>query len=173
MKKALGVVAVLGVCCVASSLRAQTSAAACPSTKTLDELVHAVDDAVSGPGDKDRACMRQLFTADAQLTPLAKGPDGSLAPKALMVEGWIERVKQRGSKAFYERQVKYSSDVFGSIAHLWSTYEIRETPDGAAEARGINSIQAVKQNGEWKVAGILWEAESPAEQVPEQYLPKK
>jgi hypothetical protein len=172
MKKALCVLAVLACCSASAFVQAQT-APACPSSKTLDEFVHALDDAVSGPGDKDRTCMRQLFTADARLTPMSKGTDGSLEPKPLTVEGWIDRVKQRGSKEFYERQVKYTSDVFGSVAHLWSTYEVRETPDGEAMVRGINSIQAVKQDGEWKVAGILWQAESPTDKVPEQYLPKK
>ena len=116
--------------------------------------------------------MRQLFMPDARLVVLVKSPDGSFAPKTLTVEDWIARVKQRGSEAFYERQVKYTSDDYGHIAHLWSTYEIRPTPDGKATARGINSIEAVNDGHEWKVAQILWEAESPAEPVPQQYLPK-
>lgn len=158
--------------CSASFLHAQTSAGVCPSTKTIDELVVAIDDAVSGPGDKDRTCMRQLFVPDARLVVLVKNPDGNFVPKTLTVEDWIARVKQRGGEVFYERQIKYTSDVFGHMAHLWSTYEVRPTPDGKATARGINSIQAVNDGHEWKVEQILWEAESAAEPVPQQYLPK-
>lgn len=171
MNRALCVAAMVAGAFFAPSLYGQTAASGCPSTKTIDELIVAIDAAVSGPADKDRACMRQLFVADAQLVPLVKGPDGGLIPKTLTLDDWITRVKTRGSEVFYERQVKYTSNTYGHMAHLWSTYEIRETPDGKATARGINSIQAVKDGKEWKVEQILWETESPAESVPRQYLP--
>jgi hypothetical protein len=38
-------------------------------------------------------------------------------------------------------------------------------------ARGINSIQAVKVGGGWKVLGILWQAESAAVPLPKDALP--
>jgi hypothetical protein len=154
---------------LAVSAHAQT--AACPSSKTLDDLIKALDDAVSGPADKDRTCMRQLLLPDARLIPVGKGKDGTIAPHVLSVDDWITRVKARGSEALYEHQVKYSSDVYGHIAHLWSTYEIRPTQDGKAEMRGINSIQAVFNGTEWKVIEILWQAEMPDESIPQKYLP--
>lgn len=139
----------------------------------MDELIAAIDAAVSGPADKDRTCFRDLFVTGATLVPMAKGPDGNLVPKTLTVDDWIARVKAHGSEIFYEKQIKYTADVYGHEAHLWSTYETRSTPDGQALARGINSIEAVNDGHEWKVEHILWEAESPVERVPEQYLPKK
>ena len=162
----------LGLTCILLSapfLQAQT--ASCPSSKTLDDLIKALDDAVSGPADKDRTCMRQLMLPDARLIPVGKGKDGTITPHVLSVDDWITRVKARGSAVFYEHQVKYSSDVYGHIAHLWSTYEIRPTPDGKAEMRGINSIQAVFNGTEWKVIEILWQAETPDESIPQKYLP--
>jgi transposase len=135
--------------------------------------VPALDAAVSGPADKDRTCFRALFTADAQLVPMVKGSDGNLVPKTLTVENWIDRVKKRGSEVFYEKQIKYTSDVYGHIAEIWSTYETRSTPEGKAIDRGINSILAVNDGQAWKVEHILWEPESPAEQVPQKYLPRK
>ena len=41
----------------------------CPTTATLPDLMKATDEAISGPGNKDRTCMRQLFTPDARLIP--------------------------------------------------------------------------------------------------------
>ena len=162
----------LGLTCILLSapfLQAQT--ASCPSSKTRDDLIKARDDAVSGPADKDRTCMRQLLLSDARLIPVGKGKDGTIGPHVLNVDDWITPVKARGSAVFYEHQVKYSSDVYGHIAHLWSTYEIRPTPDGKAEMRGINSIQAVFNGTEWKVVEILWQAETPDESIPQKYLP--
>ena len=171
-----GVLFALGALLLSRTLFAQSNpqpvpAAACPTATTLDELIKALDDAVSGPGNKDRTCMRGLMLSDARLSPIAKAPDGAIAPHVLTVDGWIEAVAKRGDAVFYERQVKVATEQYGHIAHLWSTYEIRPTPDGKATVRGINSIQAVYDGTRWKVLAILWQAETPAEPVPEKYLP--
>jgi len=147
------------------------AATACPSAKTLDDLVKALDDAVSGPTDKDRTCLRQLLIPEARLIPVSKGKDGSIAPHILSLDDWIARVKASGRKEFYEVQVKYPTDVYGHVAHLWSTYEVRPTPDGKPDIRGINSIQAFFNGSEWKVVEILWQAETPDEPIPAKYLP--
>lgn len=144
----------------------------CPPTATLDQLIKALDAVVSGPADKDRTCFRDVMLPDARLMPIVKSADGSsYAPRILTVDGWIDAVRKRGSQVFYERQVKVSTETWGHMAHLWSTYETRTTPDGKPEVRGINSIQAVFDGQRWKVISILWQAETPAELVPEKYLP--
>ena len=159
------------VTAVATSTHAQTTPM-CPSTATLPDLIKAVDDAVSGPGNKDRTCFRQVFTPDARLIPVSRGKDdGQWAPHILTVDDWITRFAKRGSDVFYERQIKYSVEQYGHIAHLWSTYEVRETPEGKATVRGINSMQAVFDGSQWKLVEILWEAESPEEAIPAKYLP--
>jgi hypothetical protein len=158
-------------CILFSASFTQAQTAACPSAKTLDGLIKAVDDAVSGPADKDRTCLRQLLLPEARLIPVSKAKDGAITPHILTVDDWITRVGARGHEAFYEHQIKYSSETYGHIAHLWSTYEIRPTPDGKAEIRGINSIQAAFNGTEWKVVEILWQAETADEQIPQKYLP--
>jgi len=154
-----------------STPAAQSTESSCPASTTLDELIKALDDAVSGPADKDRTCMRGLMTPDARLIPVVKAPDGNYVPHPLTVDGWIEAVRKHTGNIFYERQVKYATEQYGHIAHLWSTYEVRPTPDGKATVRGINSIQTVNDGKGWKVIEIVWEAESPGEPVPEKYLP--
>ncbi len=146
-------------------------AATCPTSPTLDDLTKALDDAVSGPGNRDRTCLRQLLTPDARLTPIRKAKDGGFSPHILTVQDWIDAVAKRGSDAFYERQVKVRVEQYGHFAHLWSTYEIRPTPDGKAEMMGINSIQAVFDGTNWKVFSILWEPDTTAGPVPEKYKP--
>jgi len=169
MRKLLWAVAAL-VAVVATSTHAQT-APTCPSTATLPDLIKAIDAAVSGPSNKDRTCLRQILTPNARFIPVARDKDGQWIPQLLTVDDWIERVAKRGSNAFFEHQVKITINEFGHIAHLWSTYEIRETPDGKPTMRGINSIQAVFNGSEWKVDEILWEAETPEETIPSKYLP--
>lgn|ERR1017187_4668480 len=173
----IAAVFVLAAIVLAPSLRAQsddkkpTAAAACLPSSTLEELTKALDDAVSGPGDKDRTCLRQILLPGARLTPVAKSPDGSFAPRILTVDDWINAVAKRGSTVMYERQIKVKSETYGHFAHLWSTYEIRPTPDGKATVVGINSVQAVFDGTRWRVLSVLWEPDTTAGPVPEKYLP--
>src|SRR6266567_1648208 len=143
------------------------AAATCPVPTTLDELTKALDDAVSGPRDKDRACLRELMLPEARLTPVRKDAGGGFAPRILTVDGWINAVGGQGGAPFYEKQVKVRSEMYGHFAHLWSTYEIRSTPDAKPEVIGINSVQAVFDGMRWRVLSILWESNATAGPVPE------
>ena len=168
----------LMVALLAASAYAQPSpttpapaAATCPVATTLDELAKALDDAVSGPRDKDRTCLRELMLPEARLTPVRKqwGRFRSAHPHR-------GRLDQRGARPgrrapFYEKQVKVKSETYGHFAHLWSTYEIRPTPDGKPEVIGINSVQAIYDGMRWRVLSVLWEADTTAGPVPEKYLP--
>lgn len=154
-----------------ASSSAPSPAGPCLLAKTLDDLIKALDDAISGPADKDRTCMRQLFYPDSRMIPVGRTREGIFAPRVLTVENWIDAVQKRAGGSFYERQVKVKSETFAHIAHLWATYEIRPTPDGKASVRGINSIQAVFDGARWKITQIEWQAETPTEPIPAQYLP--
>ena len=154
------------------SASAPDSALACLPTTTLEEIPKAIDAAVSGPAGKDRACLRELLLPEARLAPITKAEDGSFAPHVLTLDGWTEAVKKRGDVVLYEHQVKVSSEVYGHVAHLWSTYELRlGKPDGSPDVRGINSIQAVYDGKRWRILEILWQAETPDLPVPAKYLP--
>ena len=144
----------------------------CPSTKTLDELVVAVYANVSGPYDQDRTCFRSMFLPDARLSPISKAKDSSsYAARNLTVEDWISLVSKRGNGSFFEKGTVNKVEQYGSLAHIWSTYESRHEPNGAPFARGINSIQAVYDGTRWQVQAILWQAETPDTPLPAKYLP--
>jgi hypothetical protein len=155
----------------AQSPEPKPQATACPPTTTLDELTKALDEAVSGPGDKDRTCLRDLMLPDARLTPIRQTPEGAFEPRNLTVEDWIDAVARRGSTPFYERQVKVIAESYGHFAHLWSTYEIRDTLDGKATVTGVNSVQAVNDGKRWRVISVLWEPDATAGPIPEKYKP--
>ena len=87
------------------------------------------------------------------------------------LDDWIAAMQKRGSTALFERQIKIKTETFGGMAHLWCTYEIRPTADGKATSRGLNSIQAINDGQGWRVVNVMWQAETPAEPIPEKYLP--
>ena len=174
--KRIAVLPALMVALLAAGAPAQpgpgaAASAACPPATTLDELTRALDDAVSGPRDKDRTCLRDLMLPEARLTPIRKQADGGFAPRILTVDDWINAVSSQGGAPMYEKQVKVKAETYGHFAHLWSTYEIRPTPDGKAEVIGINSVQAVFDGKRWRVLSVLWEPNTIAGPVPDKYLP--
>jgi hypothetical protein len=158
---------------LAGSAMAQAQAQAPDATCTLPAepgaIPAAIDAAITGPADKDRACMKALFIPEARLIVVSIGADGAPSYTILTLDDWIARVKARGHAVLEEKQLKFHIQHYGNIVHLWSTYALHS--DGKQVARGINSIQAIKEAGGWRVMGIMWQAESASAPLPKEYLP--
>jgi hypothetical protein len=62
---------------------------------------------------------------------------------------------------FYEVETSRRIDLFGNIAHVWSGYEARTSPDAAeVERRGINSIQLFRHAElGWRIIHMIWDNE--------------
>jgi hypothetical protein len=149
--------------------QAQSADAACALPAEPKSIPAAIDAAITGPADKDRACMKALFIPEARLIVVSIGADGVPSYTILTLDDWIARVKARGHALLEEKQLKFHIQNYGNIVHLWSTYALHS--DGKQVARGINSIQAIKEANGWRVLGIMWQAESAAAPLPKQYLP--
>ena len=154
---------------IATGAIAQGPDAGCPLPSEPWGVPAALDAAITGPADRDRACMKALLTPDARITFVSVGAAGATGYKVLTLDDWIARSKARGHSILEEKQLNFRIDRFGSIAHLWSLYALRS--DGQATARGINSIEAIKEAGGWRVASITVQAESATAPLPEEYLP--
>ena len=63
--------------------------------------------------------------------------------------------------AFYEVETSRRVDLFGNMAHVWSAYEARRSPDDAdVERRGINSIQLFRDHDlGWRIIHMIWDNE--------------
>lgn len=156
-------------CGLAEYSPAQSPSTACPLPAEPGAIPAAIDAAITGPADKDRACMKALFAPEARLVVVDTVAEHAASYTVLTVDDWIAHVKPRGHALLEEKQVKFEAARFDRIAHLWSTYVLHS--DGKQVARGINSIQAVKVSGGWRVLEILWQAESPAAPLPREFLP--
>ena len=113
--------------------------------------------------------MKALLISEARLTFVSLGADGAPSYRLETSDGWIARVKTRGHAMLAEQQLKFHIERYGNIAHLWSSYALHS--DGKQIARGINSIQAIKEAGGWRVTGIMVQAESATAPLPKEYLP--
>jgi hypothetical protein len=154
---------------LAGSAMAQTPDAACALPAEPAAIPAAIDASITGPADKDRACMKALFIPEARMIVVSIGADGTPSYTILTVDDWIARVKARGHAMLEEKQLKFYIERYGNIVHLWSTYALHS--DGKQVARGINSIQAIKEVAGWRVMGVMWQAESAAAPLPKEYLP--
>jgi hypothetical protein len=154
---------------------------------TLDHIVAALYDVISGPATKQRDWnrMRSLFVTGARMIPnvplrpaataQADGPpkgDEAFAPRVLSVEDYVARAAPLMAKeGFYERESARRAEQYAHIAHVFSTYESRhEAADAKPFQRGINSIQLVNDGRRWWIVTILWEGELPLTPLPEKYL---
>jgi hypothetical protein len=71
---------------------------------------------------------------------------------------------------FYEIETSRRIDLFGNMAHVWSGYEARRTPDeDPPERRGINSIQLFNHPElGWRIIHMIWDNErDPALEWPQ------
>ena len=139
-----------------------------------DAIVAALYDSISGPaGDRDWVRFRALFIPEAQLIASFKKKDGTMGYKAMTAQSYADGAgKYFKEHGFFEREVSRKVETFGSITHIFSTYESRETADGKPFERGINSIQLWNDGTRWWVVDVYWTGETPENPIPERYLSK-
>jgi hypothetical protein len=105
--------------------------------------------------------------------------DNCFLPEARQVRTWVDEAGQPqklsmalaeyaanttpffAANPFYEVETGRRIDLFGNIAHVWSGYEARTSPDDPTpERRGINSIQLFRhpERG-WRIIHMIWDNE--------------
>jgi hypothetical protein len=154
---------------LAGSAMAQAPDASCALPSEPEGIPAALDAAITGPADKDRACMKALLMPEARMVIVSLGADGAPSYTLLTLDDWIARTRARGHAVLEEKQLKFHVERYGNIAHLWSSYALHS--DGKQVARGINSIQAIKVADGWRVMVIMAQAEAATAPLPKEYLP--
>src|SRR5260221_7681530 len=140
---------------------------------TMDSTVAALYDVISGPaGKRDWDRFRSLFIPGARLIPTNARPTGEVGSRVLTVEDYAQRAGAAFEKqGFFEREVSRRLERFGSIAHIFSTYESRHAKDDAKPfQRGINSIQLMNDGKRWWIVTIFWQGEDEKNPLPAMYL---
>ena len=194
----LGLAAALAAACMtASAQQAAPAAPAAPATPaapaasaaanaipvarpadvaSIDAIVAALYQVISGPAgaprDWDR--MRSLFALEARMGAIGTRPDGSTPLRLMTPDDYIARnTKAFATMGFFETELARTTETFGQLAHVFSTYEARHAADEAKPfMRGINSIQLIHDGKRWYVLSLIWRAEDAKLQLPERYLRK-
>jgi len=91
------------------------------------------------------------------------------------VQQYIEGVRQNFTSqelsVWDEVEVCATTEIFGKIAHRFSTFNVRVLSRGEESFRaGINSFQLVKQPDGWKITTVCWDRETATLKIPSKYL---
>lgn len=141
---------------------------------SMDAILHALYDVISGPAGQKRDWdrFRSLFYEGARLIPATRPADGPPRARVLDVEGYVTRASgNMSAQGFYEKEIARRVDQFGSIAQVFSTYESKRSADDAKPfARGINTIQVYFDGTRYWIITIFWDAERADNPLPAKYL---
>lgn len=125
-------------------------------------------------GDGERPAygeLRDLFVDGARLTKTSDA-----VPESATVDAFIgprqASVDAGALTSFDEVEVAEITEVFGNVAHRFSTYEKRGTLNGdAIDARGAISTQFIRTPDGWRMSSMAWDDERAGLELPARYRP--
>jgi hypothetical protein len=142
---------------------------------SLNAIIAAVYDVISGPVGEARDWDRfySLFIPEARLVATGRGAGGQAGYRAMTPAEYVESNGDGLTNVgFIESEIARTVETFGNVSHVFSTYESKFTQNGQpATARGINSIQLYNDGARWWIVTIFWDSERPDNPIPAKYLP--
>ena len=141
---------------------------------TIPGILAATYAVISGPAGEQRDWARflDLFApGHGRLTAMYRTPEGKRGFRGITPEQYAELGQaQFDQEGFFEVPIGHTVESFGSIAHVFSSYEARRSPTAEPFMRGINSFQLLWDGERWYVLSILWDTENPDQPIPARYL---
>jgi hypothetical protein len=160
---------------------AKTASVAVPSiaarsadVATIDGIMKAFYEVISGPAGQPRQWSRDrtLYIPEVRFVSMDVDPKGKPVARIHSHQQFVDASDPSlVSKGFDEREIHRVTKRFGNIAHVFSTYETRQTPGGPLTGRGINSIELFWDGERWWIASAIWDDERPNNPIPKENLP--
>lgn len=172
--KLLPGVSVLVLALAVNPLSGQSDLPRPEDVETLDGIIAAFYDIVSGAAGEipDRA--RDLSIHHPDATAAISGVDENGAPTlvTMTIDGYHDNFGGRPrTEPFYEYELNRVVQRFGNVVHVWSTYASSLTPGGEPFTRGINSIQLYHDGDRWWITSWIFDSERAGNPIPPEYLP--
>ena len=125
---------------------------------------------ISGPtGPRDWSRQANSFHPDARQIRTWIDDQGRTAMKIMGLDDYARDTSPFfAANPFYEIEIGRRIDLFGNMAHAWSQYEARRSPDDdEVERRGINSIQLSRDPDRgWRIVSMIWDNERDGVALP-------
>lgn len=118
---------------------------------------------ISGPaGPRDWSRQLNCFLPEARQVRTWVDGEGRPQKLSMSLDDYASNTQPFfDANNFFEIETSRRIDLFGNMAHVWSGYEARRTPDeDPPERRGINSIQLFRdpERG-WRIIHMIWDNE--------------
>ena len=131
--------------------------------QAIGAVIDEMYDMISGPaGPRDWGRQANCFLPEARQVRTFVDDQGRPGMLAMGLADYAANVTPFFmANAFYEVETSRRIDLFGNIAHVWSAYEARTSPDDSdVERRGINSIQLFRHPDlGWRIIHMIWDNE--------------
>ena len=140
---------------------------------TLDDIIRAYYEVVSGPAGEspDRLRDQTLHLPNALVGVPGVGDTGEPKLQTMTLDEYHDRFGGPRSEGFFEVEIHRVVQRFGNIAHVMSTYAASTTADGDPFVRGINSIQLTWDGARWWIVSWIFDQEGPGNPIPAEFLP--
>ncbi|BFP42480.1 hypothetical protein FGF1_33250 [Flavobacteriaceae bacterium GF1] len=134
---------------------------------TLSGIIATAYDGISGEAGTSRQLekMRSLYAPNAIISKNTR-IEGKPSREVLTLEEFYSGTGDFRESGFFEEEVNREVRIFGTMAHVWSTFQIRHTKNGPITRRGINSMQLHFKNDRWWILSWSWDAESEENKIP-------
>jgi hypothetical protein len=155
---------------------ATATATSAPNPKdvaSVDAIIDALYDANTNLVDQKRDAdrFRSLFVPGARLMPTSRVALGKSTIAIETVDDYVQSASSGPRRhGFSEREIARTSETFGNIMQVFSTYETHVDSADTHPHRGINSIQLFNDGARWWVVGVLWAIERPDTPIPAAFL---
>jgi hypothetical protein len=141
---------------------------------SIDGIMKAFYEVISGPAGQPRQWSRDrsLYIADVRFVSMSEDKAGHPRANVVSHPQYVDESNAILLKdGFYESEIHRVTQKFGTIAHVFSTYESRLKAEGPVIARGINSIELFYDGKRWWIASAVWDDERPDNPILPEYLP--
>jgi hypothetical protein len=165
MRRPLAVVMMFLAC---STARAQSLAPRPEDVGTIDGIIKAFYDVISGPAGVPRQWERDSTLYIPHVRFVAMSVENGKPVADVMDHGKFA-AQYNGAfvnRGFFEREIHRVTKRFGNIVHVFSTYEYRAMENGPVQGRGVNSIQLFWDGTRWWIASATWDDERPDNPIP-------
>ena len=134
---------------------------------TIDEVLDIISAKEGEP--RDLEALRNLFLPNCQFMVVNTEPEAESPVEALDRDDFIELLKDPYYEAgYYETSIGEIIEVYGSMAHAWQAFYGKDSE--GEEATGINSIQLVYFQDQWRIISMLWAVSSESTPLPKKYI---
>jgi hypothetical protein len=156
-------------------LHAQVTTKYADNVSTLDGIIKAYYDVVTVKKGEKPSYERDslLHWPGAMVGSAGVGKNGKPVFHSMSLKRFHE-LSDPGLErdGFYEKEISRKAEHFGSIYHVWSTYESRNEPGGPIIERGINSIELYNDGTRFWILAWFFDGERKGNPIPPEYLTK-